>query len=104
MANLGKRLDTYSQKLPTGPITLSFKDGTTATCDVLIGCDGLKSVVRRVMYQTLVDQGQPDMAQYITPVYTGEITYRALVPAERLPLRNGEKHPALTRTHIVSTL
>lgn len=100
-ANLGKRLQSYS-RTETGAIELSFVDGTTASCDVLVGCDGIKSVVRRLMFQKMAEKDQPEMLKYVEPVWTGEITYRALVPAERLPERDGQKHPALQRTMIVS--
>lgn len=102
-ANLGKRLQSYTQG-GSGPIELKFVDGTSATCDVLVGCDGIKSVVRRYMFQQMAEEGRSEMLQYIEPVWTGEITYRALVPAERLPVRDGKTHPALLKTMIVSDL
>lgn len=98
-ANLGKRLQRYSQ-VETGPIKLTFTDGSKATCDVLVGCDGIKSVVRRLMCQEMAEKGQPEMLKYIEPVWTGEVTYRALIPASRLPEKNGETHPALQETKI----
>ena len=103
-AHLGKRLQSYAQPSPAGPgpIALAFRDGTAAHCDVLIGCDGLKSVVRRTMYQAMADGGAPEIAAYVDPVWTGEVTYRALVSADRLPVRDGKTHPALARTSIVS--
>jgi hypothetical protein len=44
-----KRLESYVQR-PGAPIMLHFQDGTTATCDILIGADGLKSAVRKTMF------------------------------------------------------
>jgi salicylate hydroxylase len=32
-----------------GKKLMKFKDGTTATADAVIGCDGLKCVVRRII-------------------------------------------------------
>ena len=43
------------------------------------------------------------MLKYVEPVWTGEILYRCLVPSERLPLSNGEKHPVLKRPVMVSS-
>lgn len=100
MAHLGKRLQSYTQDGSDGPIQLTFMDGTRATCDALIGCDGIKSVVRRFMYERMAAEGKPELRDYIEPVWTGEITYRALVYADRLPLRDGKKHPALSKTVI----
>jgi len=54
-------------------VTLHLGDGATAHGDVLIGADGIKSAVRR---QIVGD----------TPVsYTGDVAWRAVIPAERLP-------------------
>ena len=80
-ALVGKRLVSYSQS-ETGPIELSFTDGTTATCDVMIGCDGIKSAVRGHMYKKMVDAGKPEMEQHIAPYFTGELNYRCMVPVE----------------------
>jgi salicylate hydroxylase len=97
ISHLGKRLISYSQPLD-GPIEMTFTDGTTATCDVMIGCDGIKSAVRRHMYQQKVDAGQAEMVQYIAPVFTGEVNYRCVVPTERLPTG----HSTLSKPMIVS--
>ena len=50
-----------------------FANGAVASADVLIGCDGCRSVVR-------------DKVHGSAPVaYTGQVAFRALVPAARLP-------------------
>ncbi|MDA1098992.1 MAG: FAD-dependent monooxygenase [Proteobacteria bacterium] len=55
-----------------GGVTLHFQDGREARGDILIGADGIKSMVRT---KTLG----------LTPVhYTGDQSWRILVPAERL--------------------
>jgi salicylate hydroxylase len=54
-------------------VELRFADGGSARGDLLIGADGLKSVVAR---QIVGD---------IPAVYTGDAAWRILVPAERLP-------------------
>ncbi len=48
-------------------ITISFANGQTADCDVLIGADGIRSVVRAAMF------GPED------PKFTGNVAYRGLV-------------------------
>lgn len=104
VAHLGKRLVSFTYKnTPTGQVGLHFIDGTSATCDVLLGCDGIRSVVRRCMFEGLARDGRPQLTQYIEPVWTGEILYRCLIPSEELPLKNGGKHPVLQRPIIVST-
>lgn len=54
-------------------ITLMFTNGRTHTADVLIGADGIRSKVREYLY------GQDDA------VFTGQMVWRALVDATKLP-------------------
>jgi salicylate hydroxylase len=54
-------------------IELNFADGSSARGDLLIGADGLKSVVRR------------QIAGEVPASYTGDAAWRITVPAERLP-------------------
>ncbi|MFD2249904.1 salicylate hydroxylase [Pseudochelatococcus lubricantis] len=50
-----------------------FENGHVATGDVLIGADGIRSTVRRLVF------GE------IEPVFSGKVAYRGLIPAEQLP-------------------
>ena len=72
----------------TAPIRLEFADGTTATTDVLIGADGIRSAVRKTMYEAaskdIGDDEKANLKQYIDPIFTGLSVYRALIPAETL--------------------
>jgi salicylate hydroxylase len=54
-------------------VELTFANGKSAKGDILIGADGLKSVVRRQMFG---DQ---------KATYTGDAAWRVVVPVERLP-------------------
>jgi salicylate hydroxylase len=54
-------------------VVLHFADGGSAHGDILIGADGLKSVVRAQMF------GDAPAS------YTGDVAWRVVVPAERLP-------------------
>jgi len=68
----------------TDHVRVSFADGRAADADLVVGADGIKSVVRR---HVLGDD---------SPVYTGQLAWRCTVPTERIP-------PEL-RTDIVSTV
>ena len=62
---LGHRLRNLSQD--AAAVTLQFDNGESARHDLVIGCDGLKSVVRDACFNT-----QP-------PTYTGLVAWRGLV-------------------------
>ncbi|VDB84464.1 unnamed protein product [Peniophora sp. CBMAI 1063] len=86
-----KRLVSYLDPLDADtPIRLVFADGTEATCDVLIGADGVKSVVRATMLEGLAsrlpeDEGQREsLRERIPPRFSGAMTFRAIIPREKL--------------------
>jgi len=86
-----KRLESYTQR-PGAPIQLRFHDGSTATCDVLVGADGVKSVVRKTMFQDAAlwaeSQSRHADATELRNLnelrFSGVLSYRALIPAARL--------------------
>ncbi|EIW74563.1 FAD/NAD(P)-binding domain-containing protein [Coniophora puteana RWD-64-598 SS2] len=90
-----KRLATYEQPNDrTSPISLTFADGTTETCDLLVGADGIKSVVRTKLMKELAQEqaenpaeGSPSPELYLScvePAYSGMNSHRSLVPADKL--------------------
>lgn len=66
----GKRLDDIT-KTEDGRLSLNFVDGSKATADAVIGCDGIKSRVRRIMF------GSEHPCAH--PSYTHKYAYRAMV-------------------------
>jgi salicylate hydroxylase/6-hydroxynicotinate 3-monooxygenase len=52
-----------------GQVTMTFEDGTTARADVVIGADGVHSIVRDIIIG-------PD-----APIHKGRIAYRAIFPS-----------------------
>ncbi|VVE69415.1 salicylate hydroxylase [Pandoraea captiosa] len=71
---LGKKLVSFEAPAAgqTGSIRLAFADGTYDEVDVLIGADGIHSVVRTGLF------GKE------SPEFTGVVAYRAVVPADKL--------------------
>ncbi|KAE8553856.1 hypothetical protein EYB25_002394 [Talaromyces marneffei] len=72
LLSTGKRLITISWDNNRKEYVLSFQDGTSATADIIIGCDGIKSVVRKHL-------GHGDH-----PIYSGQMVYRGYVAYEDL--------------------
>lgn len=68
----------------TDGVQVFFDDGHVAEAELVIGADGIRSVVRRHVIG--IDE----------PQFTGQVAWRCLVPTERIP-------PAL-RTDLVSTI
>ncbi|CAL1714511.1 unnamed protein product [Somion occarium] len=74
------------------PIHLHFQDGTTATCDLLIGADGVRSAVRATMLRDLAtkaqSEGHTQEAQEalagVDPVWSGLSMYRTIFPSQTL--------------------
>ncbi|KAM5533711.1 hypothetical protein V8D89_012584 [Ganoderma adspersum] len=97
-AHFGKRLAAYTyspvahQSEPQ--IRLQFSDGSAATCDLLVGCDGIKSVVRKQLLEDHVHKrrGDPQLLAHIGPVWSGTVAYRGLIPVERLRNADGTEH------------
>ncbi|KAI0902040.1 FAD/NAD(P)-binding domain-containing protein [Annulohypoxylon nitens] len=92
IVELKKRLDTIEEKGSDGRVQLNFTDGTTAVTDAVIGCDGIKSRVRELMFGT----GNP--ASY--PHYTHKVAYRALVPMEKAIQALGEYRARNQHNHV----
>ncbi|MFG3021574.1 FAD-dependent oxidoreductase [Streptomyces sp. NPDC048254] len=68
MVRLGHRLETVEDK--GGSSVLTFADGTTVEADLVVGADGIKSVVRQRLFG---ERG---------PVFSGEHAYRAVISVD----------------------
>ncbi|KAH9933957.1 FAD/NAD(P)-binding domain-containing protein [Epithele typhae] len=88
--HFGKRLSDYvAPASGTGEIILNFRDGTSATCDVVLGSDGIRSAVRHTMYEDMAkaasdEKAAAELRQVSVPIWSGNIVYRGLVPVEGL--------------------
>jgi salicylate hydroxylase len=72
-AQFGKRLEKL-ERGSNGRWKMNFSDGSSAEADAVIGCDGIKSRVRQMMY------GKDHPCAY--PTYTHKYAYRALASME----------------------
>lgn len=70
MLRLGSRCTGV--RTAAGKVRLEFQDGSSAVADAVIGADGIHSVIRR----ELADD---------RPRFSGQVIYRGLAPAGRLP-------------------
>ena len=88
---LMEALDPHPDQLHTGHqlqsveqnsngIELGFANGNTARCDVLIGCDGIKSAVRDAVFATE------------SPQFTGYVAWRGVVDRDRAPRAKLDPH------------
>ena len=80
--HLSRKLVLYTEH-PDG-VHLLFEDGSTATCDLLVGADGIKSTVRKLFLSSQPGTGYQES---IEPVWTGWYAYRGIVPREELVKR-----------------
>lgn len=97
-ARFGKRLVGIEER-EDGKLVMSFRDGSTATADAIIGCDGIKSRVR----QAIVGPDHPSAH----PSYTHKYAYRGLVPMEVAVEAVGEeraKNSYMFVSHLVPNL
>ena len=104
---------TYTES--ANRVHLEFANGATATCDLLIGVDGIKSVVREVLLRqsptsssssylgAVSGYGSSNLKAASDMVYTGSVIYRGLVPKIELA-RAFPGHRALDSSPIVSPI
>lgn len=64
-------------------VICKFADGTEVEADVVVGCDGIRSVTRRFVV------GDPELA---TPKFTGKLAFRGLVPMKAAEEALGKEH------------
>jgi len=70
-AKFGKRLIDI-EALGSGQLVIKFAHGESVLVDAVVGCDGIKSMARPLIFG-------PEN-EHIRPNFTGEYAYRALVP------------------------
>ena len=78
-------------------VVLHFSNGTSATCDILIGVDGIRSAVRKCF----LDKRGLNSRSY-EPYWSGGYAYRGLIPVEELE-RVFPGHLSCKQSMMVST-
>lgn len=85
MARFGMRATHYTEDSSSGRVTLHFKDGSTASHDAVIGCDGIKSSIRKTL---LSSTSRPEAA---SAVFSGKYCYRGLIPMDEAVAALGDE-------------
>ncbi|KAL2193952.1 hypothetical protein P885DRAFT_44190 [Corynascus similis CBS 632.67] len=86
-----KHLDTFTELTgpdsPSNKVLLHFTDGTTATADAVVGCDGIRSRVRQLLLArppssslSLATSPSSELPPAAHPTYTQKFCFRALAP------------------------
>ena len=106
------RLVSYSESAaPNMPITIYFKDGTTAACNVLIGADGVHSPTRHTLIELAAQKAEATeggkesatlLREKADAVWSGMKAYRMVAHADKLRALN-PYHSALTGSQLVSS-
>ncbi|KAM5383377.1 hypothetical protein ACJZ2D_002070 [Fusarium nematophilum] len=79
----GKQIEETREDESTGKIVMVFSDGSTATADAVVGCDGIRSRVREMV----VGADHPS----VHPSYSHKYAYRGLVPMDKAIEAIGEE-------------
>jgi hypothetical protein len=95
VARFGKRLSTVTA-LADGKQEMTFEDGSRAQADAIIGCDGIKSRVRQIMFGAT--------SPFAKPSYTFKYAYRGLVAMHDAVGAIGEERAQNACMHVSSCI
>ena len=90
IVHFGKRLVSLSET--ADGVDLKFDDGSTYVADVVIGCDGIKSVVKESML--------PDESKLKQPQYSGMYGYRAVFDMEEMVEAVGDQRARVATMYV----
>lgn len=91
IVNFRKRLSDLVEK-EDGKVVMKFEDGTTAEADAVVGCDGIKSIVRQIILGADNPASQPS--------YTHKYCYRGLIPMDQAVALLGEEKARNSCIHV----
>jgi salicylate hydroxylase len=92
IAAFGKKLTSIEEGGKHTRLIMKFEDGSTAEADAVVGCDGIKSTTRRIMFG-------PDH-QCARPSYTHKYAYRGLAPMDKAIEAVGEEMAVNACMHV----
>ncbi|OQE28918.1 hypothetical protein PENSTE_c003G08455 [Penicillium steckii] len=90
IVQFGKRLESLVEK--SDGVHLQFEDGTRATADLVVGCDGIKSKVKEFML--------PEESQHAQPRYSGMYGYRAVLDMADMVEAVGDQRARVSSIYI----
>ncbi len=90
---LGKQVDCFTQD--ADQVDVSFTDGTSTTCSLLVAADGIDSTARRVLLPDI----EPQYAGYVA--WRGTVSEAALTPETVQVLGDSIAYQLLENSHIV---
>lgn len=96
--HLNRRLIEHYES--TDGVQLRFKSGDSATCDLLIGADGVNSVVRKGLLAKVHNLSEAEAAEAARPLWSGTIVYRSLIDNDAIK-REIPDHPSLMKPMVV---
>lgn len=91
LVHFGKRLQKM-EEIDHG-VQLHFEDGTKATADVVVGCDGIKSKVKEFVLS-------PEEVEQTKPRYSGMYSYRAVLDIDTMIEAVGDRRARLSSWYI----
>lgn len=91
IAHFGKRLKSIDDK-ENDKVRMTFEDGSSAEADAVIGSDGIKSTVRRIMF------GEQHPCAF--PTYTYKYAYRGLAQMDQAIAAIGEERATNSCMHM----
>ncbi|POS72460.1 mannitol 1-phosphate dehydrogenase [Diaporthe helianthi] len=84
VAKFGRRVTHYTESA-NGKVTLHFREGDDEIHDAVIGCDGIKSNIRKAL---LSETSKPENAH---ATFSGKFCYRGLIPMDEAVSLLGEE-------------
>lgn len=96
VTNFGKRLvDLHETTMANGKVEveLRFEDHTTATADLVVGCDGIKSRVKQAIIS-------PEEYHQVLPRYSGMYGYRAVLDMDQMVQAVGDRRARVSTMYV----